>query len=337
MATTPLRYPGGKTRGVKQILEWIPPGCEELCAPFLGGGSVEVAYATANPDCKVYGYDSYTPIVWFWQALLTYPDQLAAAADAFRVTDDDFELNDEKVRGLLALDFKRFREELRVDIEKNMFSVDNAAKVYAINRSSFSGATFSGGYSKRAAYARFTDSSIERVAKFRVPNLTVNGADFRISIPQHPNAFLYLDPPYKRDKKKDVLYGTQGSTHKGFDHDGLYDILKERSGWVLSYNKCPWVLQKYKDYAIVDAQWAYGMTNVQKKKFKIMKAKLLEMQERLNEDAVFFEKYAELHSLKEHWTASVALLQAKLEDELKKSQEESSEILILSPMETRDD
>ena len=174
MSTTPLRYPGGKTRGVRQILEWIPPGCEEFCAPFLGGGSVEVAYATANPDCNVYGYDSYTPIVWFWQALLTYPDQLAAAADAFRVTDDDFELNDEKVRGLLAPDFKRFREELRVDIEKNMFSVDNAAKVYAINRSSFSGATFSGGYSKRAAYARFTDSSIERVEKFKVPNLTVN-------------------------------------------------------------------------------------------------------------------------------------------------------------------
>ena len=337
MTKSPLRYPGGKTRGVKQILKWIPPGCEELCSPFLGGGSVEIAYALANPDSRVCGYDSYTPIVWLWQALLTDPAQLAKAANAFRVSHDDFELNDEKVLGLLDDDFIKFRKELKVDIDNNTFSFDSAAKVYAINRSSFSGATFSGGYSKRAAYARFTDSSIERVRTFKVPNLSAAMADFKISIPQHPNAFLYLDPPYKRARGKGFLYGVQGSTHKAFDHEGLYDILKDRKGWVLSYNKCDWVLQKYADYAIVDAQWAYGMTNVQKKKFKIMKAKLQEMQERLNEDTIFFEKYEELHSLKEHWTASVDLLKAKLEDELKKSQEESSEILILSPMETRDD
>ncbi len=300
---------------------------------------MEIAYAKANPECKVYGYDAYTPIVWFWQALLTNPSLLAQEADKLRVSRPEFIMKTSKGkitsdgRGLLNEDFLSIREELKTAIKNDAFSFENAAKIYAINRSGFSGATFSGGYSKRAAYARFTESSIERVRDFSVPNISVGMADFKVSIPTHPNAFLYLDPPYKRSKKKDVLYGTQGSTHKGFDHDGLYDILKERSGWVLSYNKCPWVLQKYADYAIVDAQWAYGMTNVQKKKFKIMKAKLLEMQERLNEDAVFFEKYAELHSLKEHWTASVALLQAKLEDELKKSQEESSEILILSPME----
>ena len=337
MPKTPLRYPGGKTRGVKQILEWIPPDCEELCSPFLGGGSVEIAYALANPDCRVCGYESFLPIVWFWQTLLADPAQLAAAADTLRVPHEDFVLNEENVRGLLNEDFVKFRQELKVAIENSDWSIDNAAKVYAINRSSFSGATFSGGYSKRAAYARFTDSSITRVKDFKVPNLSIGMADFKISMAQHPNAFLYCDPPYKRDKKKDVLYGIQGSTHKAFDHEGLYDILKDRKGWVLSYNKCDWVLQKYADYAIVDAQWAYGMTNVQKKKFKIMKAKLQEMQERLNEDTIFFEKYEELHSLKEHWTASVDLLKAKLEDELKKSQEESSEILILSPMETRDD
>jgi len=328
---TPLRYPGGKTRGVKQILKWLPPDCEEFCAPFLGGGSVEIAYALANPDSQVYGYDSYTPIVWFWQALLTNAARLAAAADKLRTKHDDFELNNEKVRGLLMDDFLSMRKELKTAIDNNAFSFENAAKVYAINRSSFSGATFSGGYSKRAAYARFTDSSIKRVEDFDVPNLSVGMADFKISIHQHPNAFLYLDPPYKREEQKDVLYGTQGSTHKGFDHEGLYEILSARKGWVLSYNKCDWVLNKYKDYAIVDAQWAYGMTNVQKKKFKVMKAQIKKIQEQLAEDMAFFDKYNELHSLKEHWETSVTLLKAKLEEELKKGQEKSSEILILCP------
>ena len=330
---TPLRYPGGKTRAVKQILEWIPPNCEELCSPFFGGGSVEIAYAKANPESKVYGYDAYTPIVWFWQALLTNPSLLAQEADKLRVEHEDFEMKNGDGRGLLNEDFLSIREELKTAITNNAFSFENAAKVYAINRSGFSGATFSGGYSKRAAYARFTKSSIERVRDFSVPNISVGMADFKVSIPMHPNAFLYLDPPYKRSKKKDVLYGTQGSTHKGFDHDGLYNCLKDRKGWVLSYNKCDWVLDKYKDYAITDAQWAYGMTNVQKKKFKIMKEKLKEVQERLYEDSLFFDKYNELHDLKEHWANTASLLEQKVEKELKKAQGESSEILILCPME----
>ncbi len=300
---------------------------------------MEIAYAKANPECKVYGYDSYIPLVWFWQALLTNPSLLAQEADQLRVSRPEFIMKNSKGeqtgdgRGLLKEDFENIREELKTALIKSNFSFENAAKIYAINRSGFSGVTFSGGYSKRAAYARFTKSSIERVRDFSVPNISVGMADFKLSIPMHPNAFLYLDPPYRRNKKKDVLYGTKGSTHKGFDHDGLYDCLKDRKGWVLSYNKCDWVLNKYKDYAIVDAQWAYGMTNVQKKKFKIMKEKLKEIQERLEEDSLFFDKYSELHDLKEHWTNSVSLLELKVEKELKKGQEESSEILILSPME----
>jgi len=74
------------------------------------------------------------------------------------------------------------------------------------------------------------------------------------------------------------------------------------------------------------------MTNVQKKKFKIMKEKLKEIQERLDEDKLFFDKYSELHDLREHWVNSVSLLEQKVEEELKKPQEESSEILILSPI-----
>ena len=63
-----------------------------------------------------------------------------------------------------------------------------------------------------------------------------------------------------------------------------------------------------------------------------MKEKLKEIKERLNEDKLFFDKYNELHDLREHWVSSASLLEQKVEGELKKAQEESSEILILSPM-----
>ena len=253
---TPLRYPGGKSRAVKHILPLIPEDCGELCSPFLGGGSVELA--VAKRGTKVHGYDIFKPLVWFWESLLSTPDQLADAADSYRVLHDDYEGK----RGLLKEVFHRIREELRAE---STYSLDNAAKFYAINRSSFSGATFSGGWSKRASYARFTDSSIERIRNFKEPNLTVRCEDFKDSIPKHPDAFLYLDPPYLLEKGKNKLYGNKGDTHVDFDHQGLYDILSQRSGWVLSYNNCEKIRELYKDYPHIHAGWAYGMKNVGKK------------------------------------------------------------------------
>ena len=261
---TPLRYPGGKTRAVTHILPLISEKCKVwdcLCSPFLGGGSIELA--VAERGFRVYGYDVFDPIVWFWQALLSEPKKLAILSDSFRVSHPDYILNKENVRGLLKEDFVRFRNELKTETD---YSLMNAAKVYAINRSSFSGATFSGGFSKRASYARFTDSSIERVMSFKQPNLTVEQADFKVSIPKHPDAFLYCDPPYLLGGDQNKLYGVQGSTHAGFDHRGLYDLLSQRSGWVLSYNDCPEIRKLYKDFEIRSAEWAYGMKNVGKKK-----------------------------------------------------------------------
>ncbi|WP_406831686.1 DNA adenine methylase [Wolbachia endosymbiont (group A) of Anomoia purmunda] len=63
---------------------------------------------------------------------------------------------------------------------------------------------------------RFTPSSIERLAKFSIKNLTVDLADFKKSIPKHANDFLYCDPPYLIDQK---LYGKRG---KDFDHEETF-------------------------------------------------------------------------------------------------------------------
>ncbi|WP_369409719.1 MULTISPECIES: DNA adenine methylase [unclassified Wolbachia] len=37
---SPIRYPGGKSRAVSQIInEYIPRGLSTLCSPFIGGGA----------------------------------------------------------------------------------------------------------------------------------------------------------------------------------------------------------------------------------------------------------------------------------------------------------
>jgi DNA adenine methylase len=268
---TPLRYPGGKSRAVKTILEFIPEDCGELCSPFLGGGSVELALAERG--VKIHGYEGFKPIVWFWQALLDDPERLADKADSYRKR-KKYKHKEEDVwaRGLPEKTFNRMRDEVRFALQqKHEFDFDIAAKVYAINRSSFSGATFSGGFSERASYARFTDKQIEYIRNFKVPNFTVKYADFKDSIKKH-DCFFYLDPPYFLTGARSRLYGNEGDMHEFFPHLSLFSELKEKKNWILSYNDCEEIRHLYRDYEIKKVSWTYGMKNVKSKKVKEKKS-----------------------------------------------------------------
>ena len=76
---SPLRYPGGKSRAVRQITEkYIIPNLskkQKICSPFFGGGSIELYLA--DNGFKVTGYDDFGPLVDFWQILKKNPMKLA--------------------------------------------------------------------------------------------------------------------------------------------------------------------------------------------------------------------------------------------------------------------
>ena len=252
---SPLRYPGGKSRAVKHILPLFPEDVERVCSPFFGGGSVELALASKGVE--VFGYDKMKQLVWFWQALCEDSNRLADEVEKLR---EEYQTRDgNTVTGCAKDSFARYREDLRIDTY--MFSYERAAKYYVINRSSFSGATFSGGWSERASYARFTESSVKRLRDFKAENFRVDYADFGQAIASHPKAFLYLDPPYYLPDGRDNLYGDGGDLHKTFDHLKLVNILKERDNWILSYNNCPEILKLYKGYDIMYPGWKYGMSS----------------------------------------------------------------------------
>jgi len=250
---TPLRYPGGKSRAVKYILPHIPEDVERVCSPFFGGGSVELALASRGT--QVFGYDKMKQLVWFWMGLCEGNEKLADAVAGLR---EQYKIRSgETVVGCSKESFHKYRQDLMTT--SFMFSYERAAKYYAINRSSFSGATFSGGWSERASYARFTESSVQRLRDFKRKNFRVDYADFEDSILWHPKAFLYLDPPYMLEGSQNSLYGVDGNLHDSFDHEKLHSLLTIRSGWLMSYNDCPQIREMYDGYEIIEAAWAYGM------------------------------------------------------------------------------
>ena len=83
-------------------------------------------------------------------------------------------------------------------------------------------------------------------------------------IPEHADKNGNNVPGYWMQREK--LYGEDGDLHSGFDHKVLYDILSQRTGWVLSYNDCAEIREIYKKYEIRHAKWAYGMKNVSTEK-----------------------------------------------------------------------
>ena len=49
---TPLRYPGGKSRAVQKLFQFLPKDITEFREPFLGGGSFAIAcllYTSPSP------------------------------------------------------------------------------------------------------------------------------------------------------------------------------------------------------------------------------------------------------------------------------------------------
>lgn len=231
-----LRYPGGKSRAVAHIFQYFPKDTKQLLSPFIGGGSVELA--AASKGILVQGYDTFSPLVEFWQCLLKQPGALAdKVAEYFPLAKDKF-------------------YELQSNQAKFRTKLERAAVYYVLNRASFSGATLSGGMSP--GHPRFTESAIARLRSFYNPNIKVKKADFQLSLAEHADLFAYLDPPYLI---RSTLYGKKGNAHKNFDHEGLANCLRVRKNWILSYNDCREIRQLYKGFPVLTPSWKYGMSN----------------------------------------------------------------------------
>ena len=247
---SPLRYPGGKSRAVEKIYEYIKLiGTKTLCSPFIGGGSLEIY--CAQMGMKVYGYDNFQPLVDFWQELLKDPQKLADAVEKY----NPGKFSEDEYKKLQKNDLK----------SKNPFN--NATKFYVLNRTSYSGNPNAVGMAKERKSdgkidinPRFTISSIDRLRNFKVENLSVEFMDFKKSIPKHKKDLLYLDPPYLIESK---LYG-RGNLQKDFDHEGLVKILKKRGRWILSYNESSAIKEMYDGFQFEYPEWTYSMAKNKK-------------------------------------------------------------------------
>ncbi len=261
---SPLRYPGGKTRAIKVLDEYIGryyAGRKKLISPFFGGGSYELHWvsrfaATTSRQATavqatVQANDLFNPLYTFWTTLKADPAELI-----------------KKIRENMPVNKETFKM-LRESIMGTQDIYEKAAAYFIINRTSFSGATLCGGFSQQAADGRLTESSLDRLNDCKLDSITFSNKDccaFLKDYPETADTVVYADPPYYIET---YIYGKDGDMHENFDHDAFAAEIKKRSDWIICYNDCKYIRDLYEGCQIFEVSWAYGM-NAKKKSSEIL-------------------------------------------------------------------
>ena len=254
---TPLRYPGGKSRATKYLLPKFPEDITEYREPFLGGGSVAIAFTKENPDIPVLVNDLYEPLAEFWQQL-----QL----NGQKMRDELIQLKqrycDPSSAAVLFGEAKEYLNENKRKTEP----FHRAVSFYVINKCSFSGLTESSSFSKQASDSNFSMRGIEKLPDYStlIKNWKITNLPYwdMMLTPAPVGTFWFLDPPYDI---KDNLYGKKGALHKGFNHEEFHAYMTQgnvKDKWMITYNTNPTLMEWYQDYHQTKWDLTYTMRSV---------------------------------------------------------------------------
>ena len=260
LAKSPLRYPGGKSRALKQILPLIPVNISEFREPFVGGGSVFFAIRNLFQDrIKSYwindlNYDLYC----FWkQTRDNGPNLVEVLTDMHATTTDGRALFENLTK---AKDLLNKNPDMLSEFER-------AVRFFVLNRITFSGVVDSGGYSQSAYEKRFTESSIERVKNIspHLSGVKITNGDYTNALFQDgDDVLIFLDPPYWKAAES-KLYGVRGELHTTFDHAQFAENMRKcPHKWLITYDDSPTIRELF-DFAEIQ-EWTlqYGMNNYRK-------------------------------------------------------------------------
>ena len=82
--TSPLRYPGGKSKALSQIIRHLPAHFTSYREPFVGGGSLFIHLKQQRPALDVWINDLNHDLYCFWQYAQTDLARLVAEIASVR-------------------------------------------------------------------------------------------------------------------------------------------------------------------------------------------------------------------------------------------------------------
>ena len=250
---TPLRYPGGKSRAVVKLLQYLPDlsNVREFREPFLGGGSVSLEITKRYPHIEVWVNDLYEPLHNFWCELQHNGEDLQKELLGLKAV----HCNQDSARCL-------FLEMKDVINDKEKSNLARAVAFYIVNKCSFSGLTESSSFSGQASDSNFSTRGIEKLTGYQelIQSWTITNLSYERMLTDEKDVFSYLDPPYDI---KDNLYGKKGDMHKRFNHDHFAsDCDTFTSPMLISYNSSQLVKDRFKEWSVGEFAHTYTRRSV---------------------------------------------------------------------------
>ena len=250
---TPLRYPGGKSRAISKLLQFLPDlsQVKEYREPFLGGGSVAIEITKRYPKIEIWANDLYWPLYNFWCELQHNGSDIQKELENLK----GVHCNQDSARCL----FQSMKEVINDEEKSNQ---DRAIAFYIVNKCSFSGLTESSSFSPQASDSNFSLAGIQRLSEYQelIQDWIITNLSYERMLADDSNIFTYLDPPYDI---KDNLYGRKGGMHKKFDHDMFAEECdKYTSPMLISYNSDQIVKDRFKEWTVGEFAHTYTMRSV---------------------------------------------------------------------------
>ncbi len=268
-----LKWVGGKSQIIKQVLEKFPTQMDSYHEIFLGGGSVLLGLLDLKEKQiikvnNIYAYDYNKPLIYLYKNIQTKLKKLLVELD--RITKEFIGIENKNVNSKEERDVDNINDAIKSReayyywIRKQYNNLDDNNKIKIIgsayflflNKTCFRGMHRIGPNGFNVPYGNYANPSIydikhlEKISKL-IKDVEFSHASFEDStLNIKKGHYTYLDPPYiGEDPKSFVGYNLDGFNQE--THDKLFNILKKLKiqdiNWMMSNSDTEYVKESFKN------------------------------------------------------------------------------------------
>jgi DNA adenine methylase len=263
-----LKWVGGKTQIIQQIINHFPTEMNNYHEIFLGGGSVLFALLSLRKsnnikvNGEIYAYDLNQDLINLYQVIQTNPTEFLTILNEYKETYHNITRNTINRKPENLEDALTSKESYYYWIRKqfnttNDNKIQKSAMFLFLNKTCFRGLYRTGPNGFNVPYGHYkttpaiiTEDELNNISEL-ISDVHFICTDFTNSISKaEPNDYLYLDPPYAPETEKSFV----GYTADGFDletHNNLFNLVKnldESIKFTLSNSKVDMVTEAFENY-----------------------------------------------------------------------------------------
>lgn len=256
-----LKWVGGKTQILEEVISLFPSEINNYYEPFVGGGSVLIGMLSKGIPVsgKIYASDINTVLIGLYKNIQTNCDALIEEVNRLKevfsnitgttvnrkpTTLEEATTSRESYYYWIRSLFRNIPQESKMDV--------NASAMFLfLNKTCFRGVYREGPSGFNVPFGHYKNPAILEETRIRelsvlLKDVVFSNCSFEEALSKlEPGDFVYLDPPYVPENITSFV----GYTSDGFDkHEKLFSICKEMPAkMLLSNSKVKVVLDSFAD------------------------------------------------------------------------------------------